>query len=452
MALQNVPPIISQSGITCISTISVFWFLALVFLCLRLYTRFCVRRCVNASDWLLVIAFVVVCGLESITILVSVYGGLGFPAATIDPAYFRNNLKLGLGYQTAHTVALGLVKLSICYLLASIIPRTAFRVAIVVVAVCCVSWSIAGILVAFLTCQPLSLTWTPELPGTCGDFIGAWTAIGALDVITDAALIIAPMPLLHRFKMNNSLKWAVSSIFVLGAATSFIAIIRTATVAHVSLVDVTAGSFWVYLWSGIEAPLAIIVASMLSLRPLCIIAWPPVRDFFGLPMLDSDEQEEEVGYYVTATYNDRESPRRTYRESYDTDRTERTNHLQQHDTYATQRSSTFLDMEENDDDDDNATRVPSMAEMSHPTTPARTKGKKRTVSQEAHELSRNDSIAENGIFSMGATAPLEPEESETGSQAGPSGIFSMGATPALEPEVEEKPKQQKKKKRGWWKG
>jgi hypothetical protein len=80
-----------------------------------------------------------------------------------------------------------------------------------------VAWAIATILAGFLVCQPFAYNWDQTIPGgSCGNQVTSFTATGVINLLTDVAVLLIPMPLLYRLQMPTYKKVALIAVFGLG--------------------------------------------------------------------------------------------------------------------------------------------------------------------------------------------------------------------------------------------
>jgi hypothetical protein len=63
------------------------------------------------------------------------------------------------------------------------------------------TWNVANMIAGFLICRPLAKNWEFTLPGTCGSQPAFYFAMGAVNLVTDAGIILLPMPYLIRLRL-----------------------------------------------------------------------------------------------------------------------------------------------------------------------------------------------------------------------------------------------------------
>jgi hypothetical protein len=79
-----------------------------------------------------------------------------------------------------------------------------------------ITWNIADIFVALLICRPLAKNWNFTSPGTCGSQPSFYFAMGIVNLIADAVIIILPMPYLFELRMAWRKKLAAMALLSIG--------------------------------------------------------------------------------------------------------------------------------------------------------------------------------------------------------------------------------------------
>lgn len=95
-----------------------------------------------------------------------------------------------------------------------------FIVAWYVITVWCFLWGISTFFAAAFQCTPVSYGWTQftgKTKGKCLDFTALLLSTAIINICTDVAVLVLPMPLVWNLKIEKSQKFAVSGIFLLGS-------------------------------------------------------------------------------------------------------------------------------------------------------------------------------------------------------------------------------------------
>ena len=119
----------------------------------------------------------------------------------------------------SYALGLGLVKCSILMTLLRFLAASSkvSRLVVWVIMAFCASWSLVAILLGLLSCRPLSYNWNLKRPdGHCIDKNAVFLAVSILDVATNAAILLVPLPKLVKAKMTRPEKLTMVSVLVTG--------------------------------------------------------------------------------------------------------------------------------------------------------------------------------------------------------------------------------------------
>lgn len=111
------------------------------------------------------------------------------------------------------------IKLSVLIFYHRIFPMRAFRNISIAIGVLSIVWFIIYVfLIAFL-CRPLAFWWDKSIPGgKCIDAkASAYYGTSPLDIVTNFAILILPLPYLWKLQMQRAKKIAISFIFLLAS-------------------------------------------------------------------------------------------------------------------------------------------------------------------------------------------------------------------------------------------
>ena len=75
-----------------------------------------------------------------------------------------------------------------------------------------------GFLISIITlCQPFSRYWNVLGPGHCGSLSGSQVATSSINVVVDLAIVLLPLPIIWKLKMQTAKKIKIMCIFAVGA-------------------------------------------------------------------------------------------------------------------------------------------------------------------------------------------------------------------------------------------
>ena len=78
------------------------------------------------------------------------------------------------------------------------------------------AYASVSLLTTIFTCRPISAWWEFSLAKNCLDFIEVSKAVAALNIATDVAIILLPLPGLKRLMLPLAQKIALMAVFALG--------------------------------------------------------------------------------------------------------------------------------------------------------------------------------------------------------------------------------------------
>jgi hypothetical protein len=77
-------------------------------------------------------------------------------------------------------------------------------------------WNTSNIIAGLFICRPLSKNWNSAMPGTCGSQPGFYFVMGIVNLITDGAIIVLPMPYLYRLQLATGRKVLAMALLGIG--------------------------------------------------------------------------------------------------------------------------------------------------------------------------------------------------------------------------------------------
>ncbi|KAH8802675.1 hypothetical protein F5884DRAFT_836613 [Xylogone sp. PMI_703] len=239
---------------------------------LRCYVRLRIIKSFSIDDLLLVLSlclFTLMCAF----IFIGVHYGMGRHIATIS----IDRTVQGLKYQTftvlAYEVCMTLVKLSVAIFLRRIAVSRHFIWLIKGSMIILTIWSTTLFLFTIFECSPVQAQW--DITIVDGKCVSAHTieqasyAQSALGICTDWFYAILPVLMLWNVKLNLHTKATVGIILSMGVFASVATIVRFRYIITVTaLDDLLYATTITMVWTFIEPGVAIIAASLVTIRPL----------------------------------------------------------------------------------------------------------------------------------------------------------------------------------------
>ncbi|KAK1997916.1 hypothetical protein LX36DRAFT_552162, partial [Colletotrichum falcatum] len=246
--------------------------LALFCLCLRLYVRFFIIRKSWWDDWLMIAATMFCTLVTMCIILATQLYGWKLHVWDLTPLQMRRGRQISIAAQTLFLVASSLSKLSILTSYLRIAPLgSSFRR---------LTWAAIAAILA-LSSTFLVMLWTQCLPAwhywdlvvenrNCLDEWPPLAAQSISTVVTDIIVYIIPIPTLFRLRLPAGQRVVLIFLFSLGTVVVGAGAMRTYWIHYVEreTYDVTWGGFDLWIWTALEANLAVVCGCVPVLRRL----------------------------------------------------------------------------------------------------------------------------------------------------------------------------------------
>lgn len=254
-------------GELAINVSTAFTIIATVIVALRLYTRFALVRYVGIEDFMIIAAMLGSIGL-TICIGFQASWGLGLHGHELNQEDMVISLKAFWASLIVYYLSLGLTKAALLLQYRRIFTNKRFSIAswcIMAVVIAYTIWTVFG---SIFACVPVRAFWTKE-PATCIDQFAMWFTNAAINILTDFAIIILPMPVIRSLNLARRQKQALLAIFAVGGAVCVVSILRLQSLVKISnSKDPTYDNPPAASWSSVETNVGIICSCLPLLRPL----------------------------------------------------------------------------------------------------------------------------------------------------------------------------------------
>ena len=301
---------------------------ATAFVSARFYTRAFLVRSIKQDDWWILAAWVCAVGFSA-AICAGVQDGLGMHWTDIIGHERDDFRRAQYAYSILYNPCLMLTKTSIIIFFLSVMSKDVdpiFRwcnwITLAIV-------NVAGLALTFLNifqCRPVFAGYTyPTPPGAkCTDIVTLYLSSAPVNIITDLALLLLPMPILTGLRLPKKQKIILVCTFSAGIFVAVVDIVRIAYLQNASadglkvkqtgqsggrILD-TSDFSWdaslSFMWSAIEVNLGIICACVPSLKPLFLKFAPNlIKDSGDISQTDSldvkdyQQQQEPISTFDT---------------------------------------------------------------------------------------------------------------------------------------------------------
>lgn len=310
---------VATSTVTIIITV-----LSTVFICARLFTRAYLVRSIKSDDWWILAAWFIGVAFSA-SICVGVRYGLGTHRDHITDQHFAALKKAEYSFAILYNPALMLTKTSIVVFYLSVMSRDVDRVfkwcnwlTLAVV-------NLGGAAFTFLAifqCTPVAAAYRYPVPSgaSCTDIVTLYLSSAPVNIITDIAILLLPMPILTGMRLPKKQKIILIVTFSFGAFVAVVDVVRLAylqnaasdrlnqavtkggtnsTAAYQDDNDFSWDASLSFMWSAVEVHLGIICACVPGLKPLFLRFLPQFVKSTG----DPDSQLGTRNSVVDATMN-----------------------------------------------------------------------------------------------------------------------------------------------------
>ncbi|CAJ0550120.1 Ff.00g100500.m01.CDS01 [Fusarium sp. VM40] len=237
---------------------------ATITMCLRLYSAGFILRKLDWDIPLIILAWGISLGFF-IGVVLAIPSGFGKHLwdvrATSLPGYFNAFqqllLVLGLTYVWPPT----LTKLAILVLYYRLIPNKGFHLGIYAIAAGLVIYTLVFTILLAWPCHPLKA-------GTTTCVVNLTISQGVLNIVSDAIVIVLPIPLIHRLNMPLRQRITAGILLALGSAVVIVSCIRFSYVQKMQdNPDITWTQASASQWSCIEMNTGIICNCLAHMKP-----------------------------------------------------------------------------------------------------------------------------------------------------------------------------------------
>lgn len=90
------------------------------------------------------------------------------------------------------------------------------NIAVHAVSLVVILWAACSIVAGCFNCIPTKKLWEPQIPGGCMDLAKFYYGIQIPNIVTDAVLLVMPMPVVWHLPISRQQKVGLSGIFILG--------------------------------------------------------------------------------------------------------------------------------------------------------------------------------------------------------------------------------------------
>ncbi|KAK0627858.1 hypothetical protein B0T14DRAFT_424511 [Immersiella caudata] len=246
---------------------------------LRCYCRHVLLRSFGWDDGVMVAAQILTIA-AAVAIGLETKWGLGQHVWTMSKEHFTpymkaSNTAKGSLSIVVYNIAVCLTKISIVLQYRRIFVHTLLRPITLSFLVLLSAWAITLSVMLPLVCTPVESFWNRAVPGRCMNFKTLWYIVSGVNMATDFALFIMPIPVVSSLHLPRRQKMILLAIFGLGIFPCAISIYRIQTLeAAASAKDPTWDNVDAAIFSFLELTVGVVAVCLPTLRPLVAATMP----------------------------------------------------------------------------------------------------------------------------------------------------------------------------------
>ncbi|WVF69060.1 hypothetical protein IAT40_003834 [Kwoniella sp. CBS 6097] len=261
------------------------------FVSLRMISKGWIVRKLTLDDWVTVLAwcFCIAC---SISIMVGTQVGLGRVGSEVKSEWVAPLRISTYTFTVFYNPAIMTIKVSILILYIRMSTAHRFlRIASISTMVVVVLTGIICTFISIFRCRPISAGWSTRDNAQCIDVISLYLSTAPINILTDLAILLLPLPILTSLRMEYRQKVVLVTTFIVGGFVTIVDVVRIAYLqqalkaerllgdsgrvgATVKLGDFTYYISFALMWSTIETSVGLMCCCVLVLKPLVMRVIP----------------------------------------------------------------------------------------------------------------------------------------------------------------------------------
>ncbi|EMD94642.1 hypothetical protein COCC4DRAFT_147404 [Bipolaris maydis ATCC 48331] len=243
----------------------------------RMWARIAISKNTGLDDILISLSMIPLFGLTIATVLgIRIYG-YQWHSWDQTTETLVTSREIALAIELLYMISTSLIKVSILCFYRRITGRLTHQFVYWVYATIafCVIYGVVFTFVILFTCTPIEgfwryfdIAWRIQNKLVCRDEGAIIVACAAISSVQDFIICLLPVLLIWNLQISKRQKLALCGIFGMGLITCFCGLMRTyyATKLYYFTYDITWIAYYGWIWTNLEAQLAVICASAPSLK------------------------------------------------------------------------------------------------------------------------------------------------------------------------------------------
>ncbi|CAI7652713.1 unnamed protein product [Penicillium glandicola] len=241
---------------------------------MRLYARLGLMKITGREDWAILISLTFSL-IYLALVAAQLHYNMGVHSALISSHVLKQQLKCLWAAIPMYNASLAFTKFSVLLQYLRIFPGKPFRLACYAMMAIVTAYSSWAIVSGFVPCVPVAKFWNRELPGNCLNFEAVWFFNASMNIATDIALLLLPMPLLSQLQLPRTQKIALMGVFAIGILVVVTSILRLSSLRQVAKSsDTSYSNVAAAYWTAAECNVAIMCSCLPFLRPIISRIFP----------------------------------------------------------------------------------------------------------------------------------------------------------------------------------
>ncbi|KAF7187939.1 Satratoxin biosynthesis SC1 cluster protein 4, partial [Pseudocercospora fuligena] len=226
------------------------------------------------DDVLVAVALIMSCFLTA-TMCEQVDYGMGRHYANLNDHEKIWSLRWFWASVWIYYLALWSVKLSILFQYLRILPFQGYRNACYALMTTVTLWTFWAFFSAVFACTPIDHFWDPKVEGTCLNRLVVWFTNAGVNIVTDIATAILPLPVLNQLRLPAKQKYTLMFVFGLGGLSCLMSILRLQSLYVISKsTDVSWDNPLAAIYSSMEVNIGITCSCLPTLKGLATRVFP----------------------------------------------------------------------------------------------------------------------------------------------------------------------------------
>ncbi|ODO00090.1 hypothetical protein I350_06715 [Cryptococcus amylolentus CBS 6273] len=271
----------------------VFSVFATAFIGMRMLSKGWIVKRYTLDDWFAVAAWVFSMGV-SVSVMIGAQAGLGKMDSVLSDYQSESQKKAIYAFTIFYNLALSTTKTAILILYVRMAAAHFFLrwASIATMAVVNMAGT-ALVLVMIFRCHPVSAAYTDG--GTCMNLISIFLSSSPVNILTDFAILLLPLPILTRLRMEFRQKVVLVATFIVGGFVTVVDVVRVVYLQNAlkdefasgnsNALSTTSGESsknygyhisYSLLWSSIEVSVGLMCCCVLVLKPLVLRILPAI--------------------------------------------------------------------------------------------------------------------------------------------------------------------------------